>query len=285
MAEKIMTEKTVLITGCSSGFGKLAAKTFQANGWNVVATMRSPEKETELAQLDRVLVTRLDVTEPASVAQALEEGLARFGGLDVVVNNAGYGGHALFEQMTDDAARAMFETNVFGVMNVMRATLPVLRQRQGGTVINVTSMAGMMGLPNSSIYSSTKFAVEGLTEAMALEYAPFGIAIKSVLPGAYPTTRFGANTDDQLESGSDALTSYGRKLYDHIQSIGAQMAQQGGSIADPQEVADQIFECAVGETPIHNPVGSDSQMLVGMMGHPPRQPFLDQLSAMLIPTD
>ena len=278
-----MARKTVLITGCSSGFGKLAVKTFQAAGWNVVATMRSPEKEKDLVTLDRVLVTRLDVTDSASIEQAVQEGVSRFGSLDVVVNNAGFGGHALFEQASDEAIRAMYETNVFGVMNVMRATLPLLRQQKGGAVINVTSMAGMMGLPNSSIYSSTKFAVEGLTEAMALEYRPFGIAIKSVLPGAYPTTRFGANTEDALTSGGDELCTYGQRLYDHIQGIGAQMAEQGGSVADPQEVADKIFECATRETPIHNPVGADSQMLVGLMGHPPRQPFLEQLAAMLIP--
>ena len=278
-----MEKKTVLITGCSSGFGKLAAKTFHSEGWNVVATMRSPEKESELVTLENVLVTRLDVTDPASIEQAVAEGILRFGSLDVVVNNAGYGGHALFEQASDEAIRAMYETNVFGVMNVLRATLPQLRFQKGGTVINVTSMAGIMGLPNSSIYSSTKFAVEGLTEAMALEYRPFGIQIKSVLPGAYPATRFGANTDDELESGGDELTLYGQKLYAHIQGIGAQMAEQGGAVADPQEVADKIFECATRETPIHNPVGSDSQMLVGMMGNPPRQPFLEQMAQMLIP--
>lgn len=278
-----MTKKTVLITGCSSGFGKLTAETFHTQGWNVVATMRSPEKETELNKLDDVLVTRLDVTDPASIEQAVEEGLSRFGSLNAVVNNAGYGGHALFEQASDEAVRAMYETNVFGVMNVMRATLPVLRQHQGGAVVNVTSMAGMLGLPNSSIYSSTKFAVEGLTEAMALEYKPLGIEVKSVLPGAYPTTRFGANTNDELTTGGDELTTYGQALYEHIQGIGAQMAQQGGDIADPQEVADKIFQCATSETPVHNPVGSDSQMLVGMMGNPPRQPFLDQMAAMLIP--
>ncbi|MEM8963647.1 MAG: SDR family oxidoreductase [Acidobacteriota bacterium] len=280
-----MTKKTVLITGCSSGFGKLTAKTFHTKGWNVIATMRSPHEETELTALDDVFVTALDVTVPTSIDQAVGDGVARFGDLDAVVNNAGYGGHALFEQMSDEAIRAMYETNVFGVMNVMRATLPILRAKRSGTVVNVTSMAGMLGLPNSSIYTSTKFAVEGLTEAMALEYRPFGVAIKSVLPGAYPTTRFGANTDDAVQAGDNELGTYGQKLYTHIQTIGTQMAAQGDSIADPQEVADQIFACITDDTPIHNPVGADSAMLIGMMGAPPRQPFLEQLAAMLIPTE
>ncbi|MEM9598178.1 MAG: SDR family oxidoreductase [Acidobacteriota bacterium] len=279
-----MTPKTVLITGCSSGFGRLTSKTFHDRGWNVVATMRSPEKETELRTLDRALVTRLDVTDPAGIRQAVEQAVSRFGGLDAVVNNAGYGGHALFEQASDEAIRAMYETNVFGVMNVMRATLPLLRKKGAGTVVNVTSMAGMIGLPNSAIYSSTKFAVEGLTEAMALEYRPLGVHVKSVLPGAYPTTRFGANTDDAVTAGGDELASYGQALYDHIQAVAVQMAEQGGAVADPQEVADKIFECATAETPTHNPVGADSHMLVELMGSPPRQPFLDHLATMLVPT-
>ena len=278
-----MTKKTVLITGCSSGFGKLTARKFHDEGWNVIATMRSPQKETELTELDDVLVTRLDVTDPDSIHRAVNEGIARFGTLDAVVNNAGYGGHALFEQASDASARAMFDTNVFGVMNVLRTVLPVLRQQQDGTVVNVTSMAGMMGLPNSSIYSATKHAVEGLTEAMALEYRPLNIKIKSVLPGAYPTTRFGDNTEDSLESGEGELREYGQRLYAHIQGVGQQMSEQGGSVADPREVADKIYECVTSETPIHNPVGADSQMLVAMMGSAPRQPFLDQLAQMLLP--
>ena len=277
--------KTVLITGCSSGFGKLAVKTFSDKGWNVIATMRSPERETELTQLDNVLVTRLDVTDAGSIQQAVEAGLARFGSIDVLVNNAGYGGHALFEQATDDAIRAMYDTNVFGVMNVTRAVLPLMRAQKEGCIINVTSMAGMMGLPNSSIYSSTKFAVEGLTEGMALEYKPLNISVKSVLPGAYPTTRFNANTDDDLNAGDEELSVYAQKLYAHIQDVAKQMAAQGGAEADPQEVADKIYECATSETPIHNPVGSDAEMLAQMKASMPQQAFLDQIAELALPAD
>ena len=277
--------KTVLITGCSSGFGKLAAKTFSDKGWNVIATMRSPERETELTERDNVLIIRLDVTDSDSIEQAVEAGLLRFGAIDVLVNNAGYGGHALFEQAGDDAIRAMYDTNVFGVMNVSRAVLPHMRRRQEGCIINVTSMAGMMGLPNSSIYSSTKFAVEGLTEAMALEYKPLNIVIRSVLPGAYPTTRFGANTDDDLNAGDEALSAYAQKLYAHIQGVSAQMAAQGGAAADPQEVADKIYECATSETPVHNPVGSDAEMLAQMKASLPQQAFLDRIAELALPAD
>ncbi len=278
-----MSKKTVLITGCSSGFGKLAAMTFHEKGWNVIATMRSPEKEAELTGLDDVLVTRLDVTDAGSIKQGVEEGVGRFGTIDVLVNNAGYGGHTLFEQATDEAVRAMYETNVFGVMNVTRAVLPLMRKQRGGCIINVTSMAGMMGAPTISVYASTKFAVEGYTEAMAFEYRPLNIMVKSVAPGAYPTTRFNANTDDCLNSGGEELSAHAHKLYEHLQAVAAQMATQGGTEADPQEVADKIYECATSETPVHNPIGADAEMLAEMMGAASRQAFLDKMEGMLLP--
>jgi NAD(P)-dependent dehydrogenase (short-subunit alcohol dehydrogenase family) len=278
-----MTMKTVLITGCSSGFGKLSVKKFHHEGWNVIATMRSPEKEHELTEIDNVLVTRLDVTDLESIKQAVDEGVARFGSIDVLINNAGYGGHALFEQMSDNAIRAMFETNVFGVMNVARVVLPLMRERKDGCVINVTSMAGMMGAPTISIYASSKFAVQGLTEAMALEYKPLNIRVKAVLPGAYPTTRFNTNTDDELNTGGEELSAISHTLYNHIQGIAQQMANQSGQEADPQEVADKIYQCATSDTPIHNPVGADAEMLAGMISPTPRQNFLDKLEQMLLP--
>ncbi len=278
-----MGKKTVLITGCSSGFGRLAAKTFNDKGWNVIATMRSPERETELSGLSNVLVSRLDVVDLGTIETAVAEGLSRFGAIHVLVNNAGYGGHALFEQAADEAVRAMYDTNVFGVMNVSRAVLPLMRRQREGRIINVTSMAGMMSAPTISIYASSKHAVQGLTEGMALEYEPLGIVVRSVLPGAYPTTRFNANTDDALRTGGQELADHAQQLYGHLMSVAEQMARQGGQDADPQEVADKIYECATSETPVHNPVGADAEMLVGMMGAAQRQAFLDQMAEMLLP--
>ena len=278
-----MDKKTVLITGCSSGFGRLAAKRFNDKGWNVIATMRSPERETKLSELSDVLVSRLDVVDQDTIETAVAEGLSRFGAIHVLVNNAGYGGHALFEQASDEAVRAMYDTNVFGVMNVSRAVLPLMREQREGRIINVTSMAGMMAAPTISIYASSKHAVQGLTEGMALEYAPLGILVRSVLPGAYPTTRFNANTNDALQAGGQDLADHAQQLYGHLRGVAQQMASQGGQEADPQEVADKIYECATSETPVHNPVGADAEMLVGMMGAAQRQEFLDQMAQMLLP--
>ena len=272
-----MTAKTVLITGCSSGFGKLAAHTFAGHGWNVVATMRRPENETELADGDNMLVTRLDVTDPASIDEALAAAIERFGGVDVLVNNAGYGGGFIFEQADDSVVRAMFETNVFGTMNVCRAVLPHLRARGEGAVVNVTSMAGMMALPTTSVYTASKFALEGFTEGLAIDYAPLGITVRSVLPGAYPT-EFSGNTDNHLDGGDEQLRTLAHAFRNKMDQV------VGANPQDSQEVADLIYACATDpDLPTHNPSGADAQMLVGMMAQGTREEFLDQVRAMLAP--
>lgn len=274
--------QTVLITGCSTGFGKLTAKLFHEKGWNVIATMRSPQNETELNKLDNVLVTKLDVTDNESVNEAVDLGIKKFGSIDVLVNNAGYGGHAFLEQFDEEQIYQMFETNVFGVMRVIRAVLPNMRNQNNGTIINVTSMAGYVGLSLTSTYSASKFAVEGLTEALALEYKPFNIKVKAIAPGAYGTN-FMAATDNNLDSGDEELKPHAQKIAAHYASVAEQMQKQGGEIADPQEVADKIYECVMNETPIHNVVGADAEMLLGMIQSMPRQDFINQMEEMLSP--
>ncbi len=276
-----MSKKTVLITGCSTGIGKLAAKTFQARGWNVVATMRRPESETELTALDGVWVTKLDVTDRASIQAAVDATLERFGAIDCLVNNAGRGGHALLEQSTDEMTRQMYETNVFGLMNVCRAALPHMRKAGSGTIINVTSMAGHMGLPLETSYCGAKHAVEGMTESLAYELKPLGIRACTVAPGAYLRTDFSDNADDEcFEAGGAELAAYAKSLREHFRSS---VSAEGGDTADPQEVADMIYACATTEMPVHNPVGSDAQMIMGMIGAPPRQKFLDTAEPLLLP--
>jgi NAD(P)-dependent dehydrogenase (short-subunit alcohol dehydrogenase family) len=242
--------------------------------------MRSPEKEADLTQLDGVLVTRLDVRDPDSIAAAVERGVAEFGAIDAVVNNAGYGSNALFEQSPDGSVRDIYETNVFGLMNVMRRALPDMRARGAGCIVNVTSMAGLMGLLGNSVYSSSKFAVEGLTEALALEYKPLGIRIVSVAPGAYLTTAFGDNTDNYIETGDPQLVEHSEKLRDHFAAI-----VSGGKPQDPQEVADRIYECVTADdVPVHNPVGADAERLSGLIDSlPSRQAFVAAMAQMLLP--
>ena len=276
-----MTAQTVLITGCSTGFGKLAAKDFQSRGWNVIATMRTPERETELANSDTMLVSQLDVTSEASIAKAIQEGIAKFESIDVLVNNAGYGARAMFEQSDDTVIRNMYETNVFGLMKASQAILPHMRERGSGRIINVTSMAGMIGVPGNSIYSSTKFAVEGLTQALAHEYAAFGIQVKSVAPGAFSTTDFGANAKSYLEAGDPQLQGHAKKLHEHFQNVALAGAPQ-----DPQLVSDIIMRCATDDMPVHNPVGADAEGLAQVMqAVDDKQTFVEMMAQRLLPQE
>jgi NAD(P)-dependent dehydrogenase (short-subunit alcohol dehydrogenase family) len=185
--------QTVFITGCSSGVGKSAARHFARQGWNVVATMRKPDSELANEFPDHMLVQPLDVADPASIESAIEAGVQRFGGIDVVINNAGITILSIFEATPDDIGRKIFETNVFGVMNVIRAALPRLRQRGGGTIVNVTSGVGIAAVPLLSFYVASKQATEGLSESLAYELESQNIRVKLVESGAIRTTNFTAS--------------------------------------------------------------------------------------------
>ena len=273
--------QTVLITGCSTGIGRLAAFTFQKNGWNVVATMRRPENESELGNLDNTLLLALDVTDQSSINDAISQAVNKFSTIDVLVNNAGYGGHAALEQSSDESVRTMFDTNVFGVFNTTRTVMPILRQQGSGAVINVTSMAGMIGIPLETSYCASKWAVEGFTEALAMECRDLNIKVCSVLPGAY-STAFNGNVKDNLEAGDAQIVAHAQKIRAHF---GAIVADHHGSeqTADAQEVADMIYQCATQDMPVHNPCGSDAEMLVGLSQSPGRQVFYDNLTQLLLP--
>ncbi len=178
-------KRTILITGTSSGLGRAAAKMFASEGWNVIATMRSPEKESELKELQNVFVTRLDVLDHESIAAAIKRGIDRFGQIDTLVNNAGYGQYGLFEAVSRAQIISQYETNVFGLMDVIRAILPHFRENNRGTIINISSCGGLIGLPTMSIYSSSKFALEGFSEALSYELASQNINVKLVEPSGF----------------------------------------------------------------------------------------------------
>ena len=166
--------KTILITGSSSGIGKATARYFHRQGWNVVATMRRPENETELGTLEQVLVTRLDVQDSASIAAAVSAGLERFGQIDVLLNNAGYGAYGVLEATPMEKIRRQFDVNVLGLLNTTKAVLPHLRANGRGTVVNISSIGGKVTFPLGTLYHGTKFAVEGLSEALQYELAAIG---------------------------------------------------------------------------------------------------------------
>ncbi len=272
--------QTALITGTSTGFGRLAAERFQAEGWNVVATMRRPEHENELGQLERVRVARLDTADGASIHAALDLAKREFGGVDVLVNNAGVGAHGPFENYTDAEGRAIYETNVFGTLNVCRAVLPLMRERRRGRVINLTSIAGLVGGPGTVFYSGSKFAVEGFSESLAMEYAAWGIRIHTIAPGGFDT-QFADSANDAWDRGEGEYGGYARVLGAYMEQVIADMKMAGGKKADPADVADLIYRCATQDMPIHNVVGPDAEALAHQMTQMPRQAFLDEMLSRL----
>ncbi|MBX9646005.1 MAG: SDR family oxidoreductase [Xanthobacteraceae bacterium] len=186
--------KTVLITGCSSGYGLETARHFHAQGWNVVATMRSPS-DGILPPSERIRVLPLDVTDVRSISAAIEAS----GPIDVLVNNAGIGVVGAFEATPMLHVRKVFETNTFGVMAMTQAVIPQLRSRRSGVIVNVTSSVTLAPHPFAAAYTASKMAIEGFTGSLALELAAFDVGVKLVEPGYAPTTRFAQNTDLRIE--------------------------------------------------------------------------------------
>ncbi len=251
-------KKAILITGASSGFGKDTAKVFQQNGWNVIATMRSPEKEQELSQLDNVFVTRLDVQDQASIEKALQAGMEKFGRLDALVNNAGYGLMGVFESATRGQIQQQYAVNVFGMMSVTQAVLPYMRKNGDGVIVNISSFGGMVGLPFGSLYNSSKFAVEGFSEALSHELAPLGIAVKIVEPGSVQT-----NFRNGLELIKNDIPEYNP----HMASFFSRYPQPTAHLpkASAVDVATVVFQAVTDETPqLRYVVGQDAQFYIDM---------------------
>lgn len=229
--------RTVLITGASTGIGKAAALAFQREGWNVIATMRRPEQEKELPALANVICPALDVHDPASIDAAIAAGIARFGRIDAVVNNAGYSLTGAFETFSAEQIQRQFDTNVFGLMAVTRAMLPHFRAQKAGNVVNVASVGGRTTFPLYSVYHATKWAVDGFSESLSFELAPLGIRVKIIEPGAIKTDFYGRSTDRTVGSGVTAYEDYSRRL------LGA-MDDAGAKGAPPELVAKAIVAAA-----------------------------------------
>jgi len=235
--------KTVLITGCSTGLGNTTARKFAHEGWNVVATMRKPDQSLAEEYPERIFVTELDVTNNSSIVTAIAARIGRFGQIDAVVNNAGVSILSVFETTPMNAIRGVFETNVFGTMNVIQAITPYFRGQGGGTIVNITSNLGFTSNPLLTIYTATKHAVEGLSESLAYELESQNISVKLVEPGAMRTTSFASNT---MSASQDASVPQSYKLYfDHMMQS---MMNYPFDNADENQVADQIYAAASDES-------------------------------------
>lgn len=226
--------KTILITGASSGIGKAAAQLFASKGWNVIATMRQPANEKELKNSANLLLTRLDVQQPETITAAIRDGIEKFGGIDALVNNAGYGEFGIFESIPREQALAQFEVNVFGVMDTIRAILPHFRERRAGSIINISSGAGRFTLPLISLYSASKFALEGFSEALSFELSALNITVKIVEPGG-TTTNFGKVSGERAASGRhipdyDVFTTAAGKLFGILQAQELKTAEEVAAV-------------------------------------------------------
>jgi len=250
---KLKMKQTVFITGASSGFGRETVKLFHQKGWNVVATMRSPDGA--FSDLDGVLVTRLDVTDKASIASAVSAAVAHFGGIDVLVNNAGYGTLGVLEAAPDAVIHEQFDVNFFGLIDVTKAVLPGMRQRGSGVIINVSSVGGRVTFPFCTLYHATKFAVEGLTESLQYELNPLGIRLKIVEPGGYKTNFAGRSMGFYGVGGFDGYKAPYDKFM--LQLERWPMSENIG------EVADVIFSAATdGSEKLRYPVGHEAGPLL-----------------------
>jgi NAD(P)-dependent dehydrogenase (short-subunit alcohol dehydrogenase family) len=243
--------KTVLITGCSSGYGLETARHFHSQGWNVIATMRTP-REGILPRSDRLRVLALDVTKPQSISAALEAS----GPIDVLVNNAGIGMFGAFEATPMSIVRSLFETNTFGVIAMTQAVLPQFRERRSGVVVNVTSSATLAPMPLVAAYTASKTAIEGFTGSLAHELAGFGVRVKLVEPGYGPTTRFTQNVQAPIESMiPEAYAPFAQSVFATLGQVAA--------VTSETDVAEAVWLAANDVSgQLRFPAGADAVALV-----------------------
>jgi NAD(P)-dependent dehydrogenase (short-subunit alcohol dehydrogenase family) len=257
-------KNTIFITGASTGLGKETAKLFHSKGWNVVATMRNPSGE--LTTLDNVLVTKLDVLDINSIENAVAEGIARFGKIDVLLNNAGYGAYGPLESFPREKILRQFNTNVIGLLDVTKAFLPHFRQNNSGVIINISSIGGKITFPLGALYHGTKFAVEGISESLSYETAEFNTRVKIVEPGAI-LTDFASRSLDF--NNDENLTEYQSLVGKVIGGFPA-LYENASSAAT---IAEVIWEAATdGSDKLRYAAGEDAkQILAG------RQQFTDDV--------
>ena len=230
--------KTVLITGSSSGFGKSAALLFKQNGWNVAASMRSPEKAEAWTAPAGLFVPRIDVTDPESIRLGVRATVEKFGGIDVLVNNAGYMIMGPLEGASLENLRRQFDTNVLGLIHMTQEVLPLMRQAGHGTIVNVSSIGGRLTFPLLSTYHATKFAVEGFTESMQYEFDRHNIRVKLVEPG-------GSRTNFAGESMTKTSHPAYRELVAGFDKMSEKMVS---GLPGPEKVAAAIYRAATDES-------------------------------------
>lgn len=231
-------QNTIFVTGSSSGLGKAVTHYFANKGWNVIATMRNPGKGQMYEGTSNIKVIELDVTKPDTINQAVDESIQVFGRIDVLFNNVGYGGLTVFEETSDESFRNAFEANFFGHLNVVRAVLPIMRKQSSGFVINVTSLAGLFGLPMQTTYCSSKFAMTGFTEALKWELKGQGIDTTVFEVGGMKTA-FANHMDNNRDHEISDYQPYLDKMIPTIEKATENFLKNA---AEASEVAAQVYK-------------------------------------------
>jgi len=260
--------KIIFITGTSTGFGKLMTITLSKAGYTVIAGMRGTKTKNaiiaeELSALPNVEVVEIDITDDASVKEAFEQVLTKYGKIDVVVNNAGVSGFGLLEGYSIDQIRAMFEVNFYGVLRTYQAVLPSMRKAKSGLIINITSGASGHTLPFMIPYLASKFGVESITEGLQDELRQFNIENVSIQPGVYPTEMTNGSKAGLPADKTDIVAEYGEKANEDFNALGAAFY---GKLAEfnmnPQTIADGVLalvEMEEGTRPLRFPLDAIAQ--------------------------
>ena len=234
-----MARRTWLITGCSSGFGRVMAEMLLGRGERVAITARKPETLDDLVATygDQALALKLDVTRPEQVEAAVAAARDRFGAIDVLVNNAGYGHMGTIEDAPMEDARAMMETNLFGVLAMIRAVIPEMVERRGGQIVNIGSVAGQVGFPALSYYCASKFALAGLSESLGAEVAPLGIAVTLVQLGPFET------------NFANAMSIVAPSAHYDLAALSKTAGNANWEVGDPREAAAALIEALAAPSP------------------------------------
>ncbi|MFK0382808.1 SDR family oxidoreductase [Agrobacterium sp. NPDC090273] len=247
---------TILITGCSSGFGLETAKLFLERGWDVVATMRTPNPDV-LPQSERLRILALDVTDQNSISKAV----AAAGEIDVLVNNAGFGAPSPVELTAPETVQALFQTNTIGTLAMIQAVAPQMRARRAGVIINVTSTVTVKPMPVVGVYRASKAAVNAFSESLAIEMQPLGVRVHIVLPGRSPETSFGSSARPHLRGMDD--TDYAPLLQQFIKNV----QEDKGPVTHAPDVAEAIWHAATNPSaPLRIAAGADAELWMAEAG-------------------
>ena len=253
-------KKVVIITGASRGFGELIAKKFQKENFQVIATMRNIDSSPILKKLENVDIKRLDVTVKSDIKNVVDYTVEKYGRIDILINNAGYGAFGFLEEASDEEIRNQFNVNYFGLIDCIKGVLPQMRKQKDGVIVNISSIAGRFGLPFTSLYNSSKFAVEGLTECLHYELSLFGIDIKTVAPGSFRTGFHDSInfTEDEKKQDLDVVRENLKKaLEDGIKNEPPFPFGFGNN----DDVANFVFKKSITKSKVSNFIGRDTKII------------------------